>query len=814
MKHPELLAQLTLEEKAAFCSGKDYWHLIDCEKLALKSIMVSDGPHGLRKHVDKKEQTDLLGSAEAVCFPTAAATACSWDEDLLYKMGQTLGEECLSEKVSVLLGPGVNIKRSPLCGRNFEYFSEDPYLAGRMAAAFIKGVQSKGVGASVKHFAANSQETRRMTIDTVADERTLREIYLPAFEAAVKEGGVKTVMNAYNKLNGTYCAENKWLLTDVLRKDWGFDGVVETDWGAENVLADGIAAGQNLEMPGSGGLNVKKLIEAVQNGSLSEEALDARVDEILDLILYAMDAEERGPYSKEEHHDIAREIAEQSMVLLKNDGGLLPLDRNKTVAVIGEMAKKPRYQGAGSSQINTKHVDCAYDALLQAGIWTVYAPGYDITSDATDLVLLQDAVSAAKKADVALVFAGLTGAYESEGFDRDHLRIPRSHEDLIRAVAANNPNTVVVLSGGAPIEMRWADKVPAILHACLGGEAGGSAVVNLLLGKANPSGKLAETYPVKLADTPAYYNFPGGKKSVEFRESIYVGYRYYDKRDLPVRFPFGHGLSYTTFAYSDLKFSKKTIKDTDTLTVSFRIKNTGSVAGAETAQVYVKDVESTIFRPERELKGFKKVFLQPGEETAVEITLGKRAFAYYNVNINDWHVESGSFEIAVGASSRDLRLTGKVKVNSTAGEVEIPDYRAAAPAYYTGDVQRVSDDAFAALLGKEIPYRNIAAEKITPDASLEEAAGTPAGKTINDLMTKLFKAMARGDALQERMLAAMALQIPIRSFTTLSMGVFSEEMAQGLCRILNGDGTMQGLGEILGGLSNALQNIGALMGSI
>ena len=812
MKHPELLAQLTLEEKAAFCSGKDFWHLNGCERLGLPEIMVSDGPHGLRKHNDKKDKNDLMGSVPAVCFPTASATACSWDEDLLYRMGETLAEECKAEKISVLLGPGMNIKRSPICGRNFEYFSEDPYLAGKMAAAFIKGVQSKGIGTSLKHFAANNQETRRMTIDSVADERTLREIYLAGFEIAVKEGKPWTVMNAYNKLNGAYCAENKWLLTDVLRKDWGFDGVVVTDWGAENVISDGIAAGQNLEMPGSNGIGAKRLVEAVKNGSLSEEALDARVDELLDLIMNAQDTLCDAEYDKEAHHAIAREVAENCMVLLKNDDGILPLKKEQTVAVIGKMARKPRYQGAGSSQINAKNVDCAFDALMDAGAGVVYAEGYD--GDASDVTLLKDAVTCAKNTDVAVVFIGLTDEYESEGFDREHMGIPQSHVDLVKAVSRANPNTVVVLSGGAPIEMPWAKDVKAILNAYLCGEAAGSAVANLLLGTANPSGKLAETYAEKFSDNPSYYNFPGSRRSVEYRESVFVGYRYYDRTKKPVNFPFGHGLSYTTFAYSGLKISKKNVKDTDTLTVSFKVKNMGDVAGAETAQLYVSDVQSTVFRPEKELKGFKKVFLAPGEETTVTLELGKRAFAYYNVNIGDWHVESGEFKILVGASSADIRLTGSVKVTSTAGDVEIPDLREAAPVYYEGDPQKVSDGAFEALLGREIPYGDEDSPYITVNNALEDATGTAAGRAVNKLLAGMFRSLSKGNPAQERMMSAMALQIPIRCFISMSMGVFTEEMAQGLCRILNGEGTLKGLGEILRGIGGAVQNIGMLMSSI
>lgn len=813
MKHPELIAQLSLEEKAQLCSGKDYWHLHGIDKLQLPSVMVSDGPHGLRKHNDKKEKTDIMGSVPAVCFPTASCTAASWDEDLLFEMGQALGEECLAEKISVLLGPGVNMKRSPICGRNFEYFSEDPYLAGKIAAAFIKGVQSKGVGTSLKHFAANNQETRRMTVDTVADERTLREIYLPAFEIAVKEGKPWTVMNAYNKLNGKYCAENEWLLTKVLREDWGFENVVVTDWGAENEIDKGIAAGQNLEMPGSDGLGAARLVEAVNYGFLSEEALDARVDEILDLILKANDSLTDTTYDKAAHHALAKKIAENSMVLLKNEGGVLPLKAGQKVAVIGEMAKFPRYQGAGSSQINAKQIDNAYGAFLAAGVNVDYARGYDLKHDATSIPMLEEARFTAKHADVAVVFIGLTDEYESEGFDRSHMGIPQSHVDLVRAVSAANPNTVVVLSGGSPVEMSWEPKVKAILNAYLGGEAGGSAVVDLLTGKANPSGKLAETYALRFRDNPAFVNFPGKLRSVEYRESIYIGYRYYDKRDLPVRYPFGHGLSYTAFEYSGLKLSRKKLKDTETMTVKFKVKNVGDVPGAEIAQLYVGDDESTVFRPVKELKGFKKVFLAPGEETEITLTLDKRAFAYYNVGLGDWHVESGKFTISVGASSRDIRLTGKVEVVSTV-DAEIPDLRDVCPSYYSGAVQTVPDCEFEALLGHGIPYRGADETRITVNSSLEMAGDTPAGRKINNLLVGLFRSLSKGNAAQEKMMTSMALQIPIRCFISMSMGVFSEEMAEGLCMILNGEGTMEGIGRIVGGIGAAVGKIGNLMSSI
>ncbi|MBQ7638237.1 MAG: glycoside hydrolase family 3 C-terminal domain-containing protein [Clostridia bacterium] len=813
MRHQDIISRLSLEEKAKLCSGKDYWHVHGIESESLPEIMVADGPHGLRKHNDKKDKSDVMGSVPAIAFPTASLTACSWDEDLVFEMGQALGDECLAEKVSVLLGPGINIKRSPLCGRNFEYFSEDPYLSGKTAAAFIKGVQSRGVGTSLKHFAANNQEKRRMTVDSVVDERTLREIYLAGFEIAVKEAKPWTVMNAYNRLNGTYCAENEWLLNKVLRKEWGFDGVVVTDWGAENEIDKGIAAGQTLEMPGSNGLGAQKLVDAVNAGTLSESELDAQVDNIIELLIKAKESLCDCEYDKDAHHDLARKVAENSMVLLKNEDGILPLKKDANVCVIGELAKLPRYQGAGSSLINAVNIESACDAMMKDGASIVYCRGYDKTTDVTDLKLLREAVECAKNTDVAVVFIGLTDNYESEGFDRTALSIPSCHVDLVNAVSAANKNTVVVLSGGAPVEITWDKNVKAILNAYLGGEASGAAVSNILFGKVNPSGKLAETYPEKLGDNPSFNYFPGSRKSSEYREGIYVGYRYYDKVGKSVKYPFGYGLSYTTFEYSGLKLSKKKLKDVDTVTVKFKVKNTGKAAGAEIAQLYVKDVESTVFRPEKELRGFKKVFLEPGEEKEVSIELGKRAFAYYNVELGDWHVETGAFEILVGSSSRDIRLKGELQVQST---VEAPaiDLRDTAPVYYSGHISEVSDEEFEALLGRPIPYQGDGPVRITLTSSLEEASSTPAGKKINSLLTSLFAAASKGNPAQEKMLTAMATELPIRCFVSMSMGVFSMDMANGLIRILNGEGTVKGLAQIIGGLGEAVKRIGPLLSSI
>ena len=810
LKYAETIQKMTLEEKASLCSGHDYWHSEGVPSAGIPSIMLTDGPHGIRKRAEKTSEKShsILKGAPAICYPTASATACSWDADLLYKMGQALGDECLKERISVLLGPGVNIKRSPLCGRNFEYFSEDPFLAGEMAAAFINGVQSKGIGTSIKHYAVNNQETRRMTVNAVVDERTLRELYLAPFETAVKKAQPWTVMCAYNRLNGVYCAENKWLLTDVLRRDFGFEGIVVTDWGAENDRVEGLLAGQELEMPFSGGANDRKIAQAVRDGKISEGFLDQMVDRLIDLAKKSEKVLGDYTYDAAAHHALAREIAGQCMVLLKNEGGLLPLKKNQRVALIGEMAKRPRYQGAGSSQINPTQLDCAYDTMLQEGIAVDYAPGYstDRKNKISDDMLLSEAIAKAKGADVAVLFIGLTDEYETEGNDRKHMQLPPLHNRLVNEVSKVNPNVVVVLAGGAAFELPWADRVPAILHSHLCGQAGGSAAVDILFGDVNPCAKLAETYPMVLADVPSTNYFPGTVVSVEYREGIYVGYRYYDKANVGVRFPFGYGLSYTTFEYSDLALSAGSIKDTDTLTVSFQVKNTGGVDGAEIAQVYVADVDSTIYRAPKELKGFRKIFLKAGEEKTVSVTLDKRAFAYYNVALGDWHVESGEFKILVGASSRDIRLEGSVEVQSTV-EAEIPDYRASAPSYYSGDLMHVPDAEFEAVLGHEIPS-SVRDERLplTLTNTFEDAKNGKWGGRINRLMGKMLD--------PDSMAGALAVQSPIKLFIVDSMGVFSPEMAEGLLLILNEDKFAKGMGKILKGVPGALKRLPNLLKSL
>lgn len=815
LKNQEILDKLTLEEKVGLCSGESFWNLRAVPKADIPELILTDGPHGLRKKNPEGTKGGLSDSVPSTAFPTAATTACSWDPELMYEMGEALGEECLQEKVSVILGPGVNMKRSPLCGRNFEYFSEDPLLAGEIAAGLINGVQSKNVGTSIKHFAGNSQETRRMTIDSIIDERTLREIYLPAFEIAVKKSQPWTVMNAYNRLNGTYCSDNAYLQQQILRDEWGFKGIVVTDWGAANDRVKGLESGNELEMPTSGGYNDDKVIEAVKNGTMSESTLDKNADAMLSFMLKAKAGlKENYTYDIKAHNDLAAKIASQSLVLLKNDDNILPISPDKKIAVIGEMARSPRYQGAGSSLLNPHMLTDAFEGLSALGVKASYAPGYDKKKDELTDTMLADAITVAKDADVVLLFIGLTEIYESEGYDRKHLNLPASHNKLAEEIAKVNKNVVVVLSGGSPVTMPWLKDVKAVLNGYLGGQASGTAIAQVLTGKVNPSGKLAETYPLSLDDVPCVHKYPGTELLAEHSEGIYIGYRYYDTAKKDVLFPFGFGLSYTTFQYSDLVLSSDSIKDTDTLTLTYKIKNTGKYDGAEISQIYVSDKESTIYRPTKELRAFNKVFLKAGEEKEIKIELSKRAFAYYNVNIKDWHVESGEFDILVGASSRDIKLSAVVNVQSTV-EAVVPNYKDSAPCYYTADVQAVPDEAFEAVLGHSIPARKMdKSMKLTIANSLGDAKHTKWGGRINGLVEKIMNMVFKPDDPNGGMMKAMALEIPIRNFITMSMGVFSEEMAKGLLLILNDEAPGKGVGKILGGIIPAIKKMPALFKSI
>ena len=663
-----LVSQLTLEEKAGLCSGADFWHTKAVERLGIPASMVSDGPHGLRKQDEEVDHLGINDSIKAVCFPAASATAASFDREMLCRMGEAIGDSCQHEKLSVVLGPAVNIKRSPLCGRNFEYFSEDPYLAGQMASALIHGIQSRNVGTSIKHFAVNSQEHRRMSSSADVDERTLREIYFPAFETAVKQEQPWTVMCSYNRINGVFASENPWLLTEVLRGEWGFEGYVMSDWGAVSDRVAGVKAGLDLEMPASGGFNDRKIVEAVRSGKLDEAVVDQAVERILNIVYrFVEHAKPETPWDKEAQHLLAAEVAADCMVLLKNEEGILPLSREDEIAFIGEFAEKPRFQGGGSSHINCFKTTSALEAA--EGLKIRDARGYSVADDCATDEMIREAVEAARSARVAVVFAGLPDVYESEGYDRTHMRMPDCQNRLIEAVAAANPNTVVVLYNGSPVEMPWIGSVKAVLEAYLGGQAVGLATVRVLFGEVNPSGKLPESFPKKLSDNPSYLFYGGEGDTAEYREGIFVGYRYYDRKETELLFPFGHGLSYTSFDFSDLRLSRKRITDQESLTATVRVTNTGKRAGKTVVQLYVGDCESSVFRPVRELKGFEKIFLEPGESKDVSFTLDKRSFAYWNTKIHDWHVESGEFRIEIGHSSRDIACCAAVQVDSTA---EIP----------------------------------------------------------------------------------------------------------------------------------------------
>ena len=659
----KIVSEMTLEEKAGMCSGLDFWHLKEVEHLGIPKVMVSDGPHGLRKQDEKGDHLGINDSIKAVCFPPAVLSACSFDRGLMEEMGKAIGREAQANDVSVVLGPAVNIKRSPLCGRNFEYYSEDPYLAGEIAAAFVKGVQSQHVGTSIKHFTANNQEYRRMSSSSEVDERTLREIYFPAFETAVKKAQPYTFMCSYNQINGTFASENKWLLTDVLRGEWGFKGYVMSDWGAVNDRVKGLEAGLELEMPASGGDNDAMIVKAVKDGALEEKILDQAVERILRIIFEYADHRKPQGFTMEKDHEEAQHIAEGSMVLLKNENHILPLKTSEKAAFIGGFARNPRFQGGGSSHINCFKTTNVLDSV-PCDAQVVYAEGFPADRDFYDKALADEAVKAAAEADKAVIFAGLPESFESEGYDRSHMRLPECQNRLITEILKVQPNTVIVLHNGSPVEMPWLGEIKGLLETYLGGQAGGAAAANILYGKINPSGKLAETMPLKLSDNPSYLNFGGGEK-VEYREGIFVGYRYYDTKEMDVAFPFGYGLSYTTFAYSNLKLSMENPTEKDTVMVSADVTNTGKSAGKEVVQLYIRDLTGSAIRPEKELKGFEKVFLEPGETKTVTMELNKRSFAWYNTELHDWFAASGDYEILVGASSRDIRLTETLHLNSS-----------------------------------------------------------------------------------------------------------------------------------------------------
>lgn len=746
-----IVSQMTLEEKAGMLSGLDMWHLKGVERLGVPSIMVTDGPHGLRKQAGKSDHLGLNDSVTAICFPTAASLASSFDRALITEVGEALGDECQAENVAVILGPGANIKRSPLCGRNFEYFSEDPFVAGEMAAAHIKGVQSKNVGTSLKHFAVNNQETLRMTADSRVDERTLREIYLAGFENAVKKAQPWTVMGSYNRINGVYGCENTHTLKDILRDEWGFEGYVMTDWGALNDKIASIKAGLDLQMPGGNPAFDQKLIDAVNSGVLDESYLDTACERIISITMRFVEnrrADAKFDYAA--HHALARRVESEGCVLLKNDG-VLPVSSGKKIALIGKFASEPGYQGGGSSHINSWQVTSAVEAFGEYDGAVSYAQGYITEKDEADAALVAQAVENAKAADVAIIFAGMPEGFESEGFDRKHLYLPSCQNELISAVAAANPNTVVILHNSSAVMMPWLENVSAVIEAYLGGEAVGGAMYDVLTGKVNPSGKLAETFPLRIEDTPAYLNFPGYNNIVEYREGIYVGYRYYDARKMDVLFPFGHGLSYTSFEYSDLNIEKAAVTDAETVKITCKITNTGKVAGKEVAQLYVAHANSSVARAPRELKGFEKIYLEPGETKAVAFELSKRAFAYYDVDACDWVVEDKTYGIEIGASSRDIRLTGEISV------------KAANPVY----------------------------KPVTLTSTIREIMSIPAGAAAIADLLKAFAPPAPQDGEEDsKVMGGISLMdmlgdSPIRAMCSFSGDRFPEEKAMALLDSIN-----------------------------
>ena len=775
MNTQEIIKKLNLEQKCALLSGATTFGTRALPKNNIPSITLSDGPNGVRKQAGAADHLGLNPSVPATCFPTAATVACSWDPALGEQIGQAMGEEAAAQEVAVLLGPGLNTKRSPLCGRNFEYFSEDPYLSGKMAAGYVRGIQSNGISACPKHFAVNSQELRRMASDSVVDERTLRELYLTGFEIVVKEAKPKTIMSSYNLINGTYANENRHLLMDILRGEWGFDGAVVTDWGGSNDHALGVQNGSTLEMPAPGGDAVRELMQAVQSGKITEADVDARLDELLTLVFdtHAAVQSHSRTLDADAHHALARRAAAESIVLLKNENDLLPLAEGTKVAVIGDFAQTPRYQGAGSSAVNSIKVDTFLDCLKESGLASVgFAPGFD-RQGKPDAAKQAEAVALAQKAEVVLLCLGLDEIKESEGLDRGDMRLADNQIELLKAVQQANPNTVVVLSAGASLETPWLKHCRTLVYGALGGQAGAGAMLDVLTGKVNPSGKLAETWVNAYVDTPAKDNFAGPGRMVQYREGLYVGYRYYQTAGVPVAFPFGYGLSYTSFAYSNLQAASNGV----TLTVT----NTGKRAGAEIVQLYAAKPGAEVFRPAQELKGFAKVQLQPGESKTVTIPLDDKAFRYWNTKTDSWEVEGGSYELRVGASSADIRLTAVVEVAGTGAPN--PYAGKHLPHYTSGKVQSVPDDEWATLLGRPVQQGKV---KIDRNMTLGELnhSRSPLGWLIWLVLTALLNASYKRGKPDLNVL--FQYNMPLRALAKMTSGAISMGMVDGIVMELQG----------------------------
>ena len=795
MKHADIIQTLDLEQKCALLSGGTVFDTRALPGKGIPSITLSDGPNGVRKQAGAADHLGLNPSVPATCFPTSATVANSWDPALGEEIGKALGEETASYSVNVILGPGLNTKRSPLCGRDFEYFSEDPYLSGKLAAGYVRGIQSVGVSACPKHFAANNQELRRMASNSVLDERTLRELYLTGFEIAVKEGRPKCIMTSYNRVNGTYANENHHLLQDILHGEWGYDGAVVTDWGGSNDHVEGVREGSTLEMPCPGFGSAKRLMQAVEEGRLPESAVDARVDELLELVFTTNAAVKAAPkrFDRDAHHALARRAAAESVVLLKNEDDLLPLKPGQRVALIGDFAQTPRYQGAGSSSVNATRVDNLKDAAEADDITLAgFCAGYE-RSGTPNPAFVEEAAALARKADVVVLCMGLDESSESEGLDRSHICIPENQKQLLEAVAQANENLVVVLSAGSVVETGWVSRCKAVLHAYLGGQAGAGAIMDVLTGRVNPSGKLAETLPLTYEDTPAARYFPGKQQNVEYREGLYIGYRYYETAHVPVRYPFGYGLSYTTFAYSDLK--------ADADKVTFTITNTGSRAGAEIAQLYVAKADAAVFRPEKELKGFAKVFLQAGECKTVTIPLDDKAFRYWNVKTDRWETEGGSYQLLVGASVQDIRLRAEVPVQGTGA----PDPYAgkAVQCYRTADIKNVPDAAFEALLGHAIPEDKPHIDQTMTLGELNHSR-SPLCWLAWAVLHTLLKRSSREGTPDLNLL--FQYNMPVRALAQMTGGMVGQETVDGIVMEAKGFWIIGLLRALIGFGQNAVSN--------
>ncbi len=787
MKHEDLIKKMTLEEKASLLSGKNFWETQEIDSIGLPSIFLSDGPNGLRKQAKAADHLGLNPSIPAVCMPTSATSANSWDPELLKLVGKTIGEEAAVADVSILLGPGINMKRNPRCGRNFEYFSEDPYLAGKLAIGYVEGVQENGIGVCLKHFACNNQEIRRITSNSVLDERTLREIYLTAFEMTVKEAKPLSVMSSYNKVNGVYANENPHLLKEILRDEWGFDGIVVSDWGGDNDRIEAVKAGSELEMPTTDGETNREVVKAVKEGRLSEHDVDVLVDGIIDVTLKTKESLKNAPkeFDKNEHHLIAQRVAEESLVLLKNKDNVLPLKAGEKVAIIGDFATNMRYQGAGSSVVNPLKVDQINEVLKEYSLNVVgYEKGFDRYGKKKQR-LIDKAIKLAEKADTILLFVGLDEVTEAEGIDRANIRLPGNQRELISALYHTEKKIVLILECGAPIEMPFADRVDAILHAYLSGEAGAKAILNVLTGKVNPSGKLAESYPFGYADCPSADHFGKNDKNIEYREGLFIGYRYYAKDKVGgVRYPFGYGLSYTTFKYENLEVSKEGVK--------FTLTNAGKVDGKEVAQLYIGMKDSKVFRPVYELKGFKKIFLKAGESQEIFIPFDEYSFRFWNIKDNKFDVEGGTYQIYVGSSSKDLPLTGELKVEGIDASGIYDEKKLSH--YYSGDVRTIGDDEFKELLGGELPAKDgnyVKKHRIHVDynssiSDLHYAKGF-AGRLFAGSIRFAIKFLRRiGKRTTANTLVMGVYYNPVRALSRMTGGAMSMAQLDGLIMMFNG----------------------------